>query len=830
MHFLPYLQKIVPILVQFIILDQSKYKDKRKKTGFQVFELNQDVYRGIMKLGFRKPTPIQKRAIPVALQGKDLVAMARTGSGKSAAFILPLLQKLKVHSSMLGARGVIISPTRELSQQLFSVCLNLGKFTSIRMCLLQGGDRLEAQFEAIQNFPDVLVCTPGRLSHLLLEMEKDLSLSRVEVLIFDEADRLFEMGFQPQIELILSKCPETRQTMLFSATLPQQLVEFAKAGLKSPELIRLNVDSSLNESLKLAFFKVRSEEKIPGLLYLLTEVIPEEESTIIFVATRHHVEYLFRVLNVYCSLKATVAYGSLDQESREANVDKFRKGEAKILIVTDVAARGLDIPLLNNVVNFDFPANKTVKLFLHRVGRAARQGKEGIAFSFVTIEEVPYLVDVCTFIGIKFDNTKNTSYNLKEMTNKDIDLGLFPQEILDSVTEKFNRIRKEDTEVQSLERSVKNAYELYKRSRESASRFSVRASKKLVVSNSHPLFSRRVVKNDYLFELGNKLRNFKPKETIFEVNDKKIKNNGGKQKQSEAILNLKKKFATVKEINERVIENNKPENKPKVKTNKEEMSGLRDMLIGESKSNKRKAPLSKAERKRLKKGVTMTNIEKAREGKVVEKTPKSEYKEEGYIDTTIETSKDVFKNDAVALQNEVLELTPDEEKAMKNKQKSYKWDKKKKKYIKASVEEHVKSKRVRNEAGKLISLKKRGDIYKKWQKSSKRGFVEGADDTEEGEVNVKKISKSMKEKASLEKQQRGKKGNEIISNEVQLRKKYELKSRNKEQNMKGRKKFVRKERQSKRQSEVKSKFEKSKFPKPGHHKNSRSRIVRRGKK
>jgi ATP-dependent RNA helicase DDX54/DBP10 len=254
----------------------------------------------------------------------------------------------------------------------------------------------------------------------------NLKLNSIEYVVFDEADRLFEMGFKEQLNEILHKLPiENRQTLLFSATLPQSLVEFARAGLQNPVLIRLDVDTKLSEKLKMAFFQCRVEDKLSILIYLLKYVIksaknPADEQqndpstaipnfvntktldqTLVFVATKHHVEFLRELLENMGYL-VSYAYSSLDQTARQINIAKFQNKKTSIMIVTDVAARGIDIPMLNNVINFNFPAK--AKLFQHRVGRVARAGQTGNSFSLVSNDEIPYMHELHEFLSkqIKF--------------------------------------------------------------------------------------------------------------------------------------------------------------------------------------------------------------------------------------------------------------------------------------------------------------------------------------------------------------------------------------------------------------------------------------------
>jgi ATP-dependent RNA helicase DDX54/DBP10 len=263
--------------------------------GFQTLGLQPAVLKGILTCGFKVPTPIQRRSMPVVLAGKDVVAMARTGSGKTAAFVVPMLNRLQEHMPGLGCRGVILSPTRELTIQTMTFVRKIAKYTGLKVACLVGGDSMDQQFQALANFPDIIVATPGRLMHHLKEVPT-FNLKNCEMVVFDEADRLFEMGFSEQLHEILSGVPETRQTLLFSATLPQMIVQFARAGLNDPELIRLDVEHALSKDLRMAFLSVRSEEKLAIFLYLFRVVIPRDDQSIVFAATRHHVDLLEKML------------------------------------------------------------------------------------------------------------------------------------------------------------------------------------------------------------------------------------------------------------------------------------------------------------------------------------------------------------------------------------------------------------------------------------------------------------------------------------------------------------------------------------------------------
>lgn len=362
--------------------------------GFQSLGLSPPVFAGVMRMGFKVPTPIQRRSLPVALSGRDVVAMARTGSGKTAAFVIPMLERLRGHSSK-SVRGVILSPTRELAQQTHKVARSMGKFTDLRIISLVGGESMNEQFAALASHPDVVIATPGRLMHLLMEVP-GFTLKGVEYVVFDEADRLFEMGFAEQLGEILARMPPHRQTLLFSATLPSALVAFARAGLKEPALMRLDVDTKVSENLRLALFTVRKEEKAAALVWLVRAVIPEDQQAIVFVSTRHHTEFLSLLLREG-GVSAEAVYGDMDMTQRVSNLTRFRNRKLRVLVCTDVAARGLDLPLLDNVINYDFPDKS--KLFVHRCGRVARQGRVGTAFSLVAASDMPYMLDTLLFLG-----------------------------------------------------------------------------------------------------------------------------------------------------------------------------------------------------------------------------------------------------------------------------------------------------------------------------------------------------------------------------------------------------------------------------------------------
>ncbi|NP_001243975.1 ATP-dependent RNA helicase DDX54-like protein [Bombyx mori] len=349
--------------------NEPKNNQKKKKSSgaFQSMGLSFPVLKGITKRGYKQPTPIQRKTIPIALTGKDVVAMARTGSGKTACFVLPILEKLLVPNNKptpgKNLRALILSPTRELALQTLRFVRELGKFTGLTSAAILGGESIEQQFNVMSgSSPDIVVATPGRFLHICIEM--CLKLDNIKIVVFDEADRLFELGFGEQLQEICARLPSSRQTLLFSATLPKMLVEFARAGLSDPTLIRLDVDWKLPSTLWLGWISVRAELKTAALLILLDKVLtPTTPQAVVFAATKHHVEYLHLILQ-QAGISSTYAYSGLDPSARKIALGRFTNKKCSVLIVTDVAARGLDLPALDTVINYNFPAKP--KLFVHR--------------------------------------------------------------------------------------------------------------------------------------------------------------------------------------------------------------------------------------------------------------------------------------------------------------------------------------------------------------------------------------------------------------------------------------------------------------------------------
>lgn len=522
-------------------------KAAKKVGAFQHMGLNANLLKAITRKGYSVPTPIQRKTIPIILQGQDVVGMARTGSGKTAAFVIPMVDKLKMHSAKVGARAIILSPSRELALQTLKVVKEMSRGTDLRTILLIGGDSLEEQFSSMASNPDIVVATPGRFEHLKVEM--GLNLSSVQYIVFDEADRLFEMGFAAQLAEIMHSLPAERQTLLFSATLPKSLVEFARAGLHEPKLIRLDADAKMAPTLQSAFFLVKRAEKEAALLHLLEDVIkmptgdtkaktdtsiaskkrkrgaevpsynelPSPYSTVIFAATKHHVEYLAAFLKA-CGYPVSYVYGSLDQVARKTQTQEFRNGETHILVVTDVAARGLDVPLLANVINYDFPSQP--KIYVHRVGRTARAGRDGWSYSLITPHDMPYLLDLQLFLGRKL--TMGRANKSQDLFKSDVVAGTFHQDDLEQSVEEVNKIIKEDTDLAAMQVVASKGEKQYLRTRNSASAESVKRARQLLLSPSTKEINALFTDQDVDLEQARqdmlaRVSGFRPQETVFEV-------------------------------------------------------------------------------------------------------------------------------------------------------------------------------------------------------------------------------------------------------------------------------------------------------------------------
>jgi ATP-dependent RNA helicase DeaD len=359
------------------------YTIQRKKelgilTLFSELGLQKSTLKSIERMGFEEATPIQAQTIPVALQGKDLIGQAQTGTGKTAAFGIPLLEKIDIKAEHV--QGIVIAPTRELAIQVSEELYKLGYGKKVSVLAVYGGQDIDRQIRALKKKPHIIVGTPGRLlDHI---KRKTLRLGDVQTVVLDEADEMLNMGFIEDIESILSTVPEDHQTLLFSATMPDPIRKIAEKFMNDPHLVKVKAKEMTVDRIQQYYLEVKEGEKFDALTRLLDIQTPE--LAIIFGRTKRRVDELSSALTLR-GYTAEGIHGDLSQAKRLSVLKKFKEGSIDVLVATDVAARGLDISGVTHVYNFDIPQD--AESYVHRIGRTGRAGKTGVAISFVTYRE-----------------------------------------------------------------------------------------------------------------------------------------------------------------------------------------------------------------------------------------------------------------------------------------------------------------------------------------------------------------------------------------------------------------------------------------------------------
>ncbi len=358
---------------------------------FQDFSLDPALQRGIRDLGFEEPTPIQAEAIPPALEGRDVLAAAMTGSGKTAAFALPLLQRLS-QTRRSDIRALILTPTRELAAQVEEHLAELGRYTNITSTSVYGGVKPGGQIKALRGGVDVVVATPGRLlDHM---SQPWMNFDDLEVLVLDEADRMLDMGFLPDVKRILRALPRERQTLLFSATLPRPIVDLSRSLLDNPARINVERKSAPASGITQELLPVGEPQKRALLLELLRR--GDLETALVFTRTKHRANRLHKFLD-QAGVAVERIHGNRSQSQRQKALAAFRDGRVKVLVATDVAARGIDVEELPHVVNFDVPGQ--AEDYIHRVGRTARAKSTGDAWTFVSPQDTREVRNIERAIG-----------------------------------------------------------------------------------------------------------------------------------------------------------------------------------------------------------------------------------------------------------------------------------------------------------------------------------------------------------------------------------------------------------------------------------------------
>ncbi len=343
--------------------------------AFAALGVSERSLTAVARMGFDEPTPVQGRAIPVLLEGRDVVGIAQTGTGKTLAFGIPMAESLDARSS--DVQGLVLVPTRELAQQVLGVLADLARPFGMQAIGLLGGHALEGDFRALEQGPQIVVGTPGRIKDHL--RRGTLSLRRVRLAVLDEADQMLDIGFLPDITHILGRTPRSRQTALFSATMPHTVTRLIRRYMEHPERIAVASDLETVESIEHVYFEVAQRDKVNGLSELIEREL--RGRTLVFSRTKRGVDFLARELQGR-GVNVGALHGDLDQRRRDRMVRRFRNGELDILIATNVAARGIDIPEITHVVNYDVPDN--AEEYVHRTGRTGRAGREGKAITFAS--------------------------------------------------------------------------------------------------------------------------------------------------------------------------------------------------------------------------------------------------------------------------------------------------------------------------------------------------------------------------------------------------------------------------------------------------------------
>lgn len=357
---------------------------------FDELQLIEPLLRAVEEEGYVTPSPIQAQAIPPVLAGRDLVGCAQTGTGKTAAFALPILQRLCEVPLGLGKRPIralILTPTRELAIQILESFQAYGRHTKLRAAVVFGGVSQNPQVEALARGVDILVATPGRLNDLIGQGHVDLA--QVQMFVLDEADRMLDMGFVHDVKKVIAKLPQKRQTLLFSATMPPEIRELVDSLLHDPVKVAVTPVSSTVDAIRQRLYYVDKANKRHLLVYLLKD--PAITSALVFTRTKHGADRVARDLS-RAGIQALAIHGNKSQNARQTALKSFKDGTLRVLVATDIAARGIDVDELSHVFNYDLP--NVPETYVHRIGRTGRAGQSGDAISFCDFDEKPYVRDI----------------------------------------------------------------------------------------------------------------------------------------------------------------------------------------------------------------------------------------------------------------------------------------------------------------------------------------------------------------------------------------------------------------------------------------------------
>ena len=376
--------------------------------NFEQFPLDQRVISGIKSVGYTTPTPIQQQSIPIALEGRDLLGLAQTGTGKTAAFILPILHRLNSKAASRKVRALIVVPTRELAEQINQATIALGKSTRVRSVSIYGGVSKVPQLAELRRGAEVVIACPGRLlDHL---NDRAIDLSGVEVLVLDEADTMCDMGFLPDIRRILSHLPSKRQTLLFSATMPEDIRKLAVSILNDPDIVQVDPIAPVT-TVSHALYPVPDSLKKQLLLAMLQQT--PTGRALIFTRTKHRARNLALDLSKL-EYRVSALQGNLSQNRRDEAMNGFRSGKYDILVATDIAAHGIDVPEISHVINFDMP--DTVDAYIHRIGRTGRALQNGEAFTLAVPGDIPMVRDVEKALDARIERRRLPNFDYGDFT------------------------------------------------------------------------------------------------------------------------------------------------------------------------------------------------------------------------------------------------------------------------------------------------------------------------------------------------------------------------------------------------------------------------------
>ncbi len=377
---------------------------------FDSLNLIEPILRALQTEGYSTPTPIQQQSIPVVLQGKDLLGCAQTGTGKTAAFAIPVLQLLVQQKSMSqGIKALILTPTRELAIQIDESFAAYGRHTQIRHAVIFGGVSQLPQTQALKRGVDVLIATPGRLLDLM--QQGFINLQHIQLFVLDEADRMLDMGFIHDVKKVITKLPAKRQTLFFSATMPPEIAGLASSILNNPVKVEVTPVSSTAEKIEQSVYFVEKQNKRALLNHLLQDT--NIQTVLVFTRTKHGADKVVKDLHK-AGISAAAIHGNKSQNARQRALTDFKSGNLRVLVATDIAARGIDVEQLSHVINYELP--NVPETYVHRIGRTGRAGASGIAISFCDAEEKAYLKDIQKLIGIAVPQVNDHPYVMNDIS------------------------------------------------------------------------------------------------------------------------------------------------------------------------------------------------------------------------------------------------------------------------------------------------------------------------------------------------------------------------------------------------------------------------------